>query len=618
MILTEGGYVKISNLDNSKHRVLSFTPSGSYISHERFKVFKTGTHPTLAVTLQGGRRLVLTGNHELSTDKGWKTASSLAVGDKITINHLNDDDGYGGHKTDDEYFSLGWLVGDGWFNGGKSWGWVFGSQEDRDCEDVVKRWLATTSITPSIQIQPNGVRCYHVWKGASALSATYGIAIAKAPHKSIPSAVFSATRRQKVSFLRALFAADGSVRTNRRNVLLSSNSPEILRGTQLLLNELGIYSGVTGTGIPPKKRKNPQYVLSVNGVSLLRFSRIVGFGPHIEKSLLLGDKLDERNDTLGRSVGFVRNPTSLPVKSIVKAGDTEVYDLALAQSPHHFIAEGVITHNCNLGSVNLARIADVKELEEVTWLAATFLYMGTFVGWLPHPLFQGVRERNRRVGLGIMGLHEWCVREGQRYEPSGKLGKWLSVWEQASNGAVDEARKQAWADGVLPAGVRAVAPTGTIGILGETTTGIEPVFCKAYKRRYLGPGQKWMYQYVCDPTVARLVQAGVDVDDIEDSYTLARDVERRLAMQAYVQEFVDQAISSTINVPEWGEPGNNNAVHFADTLLKYLPKLRGVTVFPEGARAGAPLSPIKWETAMGKEGVVYEEGGECVGGVCGL
>ncbi len=273
--------------------------------------------------------------------------------------------------------------------------------------------------------------------------------------------------------------------------------------------------------------------------------------------------------------------------------------------------------SCNLGSINLSRINSLDELEEVTRIAIRFLYNGTHVSWLPHHDFETVRASSRRIGLGLMGLHEWCIRQGKKYEPSGRLGRWLSTWEAVSD---EEATKYADArGGVRPIAVRAIAPTGTIGIIGETTTGIEPIFCVAYKRRFLDGG-KMKFTYIIDPTVEKLVsELGMDPDSFEDATTLAKDVERRLAMQAYVQDFVDQAISSTINVPEWGEPGNNNAKKFSETLLKYLPQLRGITVYPDGARPGQPITPIKYETAKKHKDVIFEESADrCVGGSCGI
>jgi ribonucleoside-diphosphate reductase alpha chain len=290
----------------------------------------------------------------------------------------------------------------------------------------------------------------------------------------------------------------------------------------------------------------------------------------------------------------------------------------ILRNPCTEVVSSTDSDSCNLGSINLGRIDSLEELEDVTRIAVRFLYCGTFASWLPHDDFYNIRERNRRIGLGLMGVHEWCLRRGLPYEPSGKLGRWLTTWQGVSD---DEATKYAKLRGdVRPVAVRAIAPTGTIGIIGETTTGIEPVFCVAYKRRFLDSDGKWKFSYVIDPTVERLVsEHGVDPDTVEDARSLSTNVEKRISMQAFVQDFVDQAISSTINLPEWGENGNNNAKRFAETLLKYLPRLRGITVYPDGARAGQPITSIKYATAKKHKGVVYEESADrCSGGACGV
>jgi ribonucleoside-diphosphate reductase alpha chain len=274
---------------------------------------------------------------------------------------------------------------------------------------------------------------------------------------------------------------------------------------------------------------------------------------------------------------------------------------------------------CNLGSINLARVESVERLREVVRIATRFLLAGTVYSDTPYDRVAVVRAKNRRLGLGVMGLHEWLLARGKRYQPDAALGEWLAVYRDDSRTWADH-----WADLhslSRPVAVRAIAPTGTIGILAETTTGIEPIFCAAYKRRYLGPNNVWQYQYVVDPTAKRLVDAGVDPDAIEDATTLALDMERRLAFQAWVQEYVDMAISSTINLPPWGSAGNNADLLpiYGEILLRYLPRLRGITVYPDGARGGQPLTPVAYREAAGKEGVVYEETEErCVGGVCGV
>lgn len=284
---------------------------------------------------------------------------------------------------------------------------------------------------------------------------------------------------------------------------------------------------------------------------------------------------------------------------------------------------GEVTSNtdsdcCNLGSINLPRIKDIDELKQITRLAVKFLYLGTYRGWLPHEDFAKVREQSRRIGLGIMGLHEWCIRHGERYEPNGELGKWLSCWANISDDEADKFSRKM--KGKRPIAVRAIAPNGTIGIIGETTTGIEPVYCVAYKIRYLGNNGQWNAEYIIDPTVKKLLDEKIisDPNEIEDSIKLSTKVEKRIQMQAFIQSFVDQGISSTINLPEWGEIGNNNANQFAKTLLEYLPKLRGITVYPDGARPGQPITPVKWETALQYQPEAKEDEERCAGGVCGI
>jgi ribonucleoside-diphosphate reductase alpha chain len=275
---------------------------------------------------------------------------------------------------------------------------------------------------------------------------------------------------------------------------------------------------------------------------------------------------------------------------------------------------------CNLGSVNLSRIEDIDELREITLIATLFLYCGTFLGWTPHQDFADVRDRIRRIGVGLMGVHEWCLKNDLPYGPSDKLARWLSVWKEATERQSRDLVICFGPDAIEPIALRAIAPTGTIGIIGETTTGIEPIYCVAYKRRFLnGLDGRWKYSYVIDPTAERLIKQGIKPDAIEDAYKLAHDFERRIQMQAFIQGYVDQSISSTINLPAWGEPGNNNAKHFAQTLLKYLPQLRGITTYPDSSRSGQPITPIDYADAVKHKDVVFEESGDrCIGGSCGI
>ena len=278
---------------------------------------------------------------------------------------------------------------------------------------------------------------------------------------------------------------------------------------------------------------------------------------------------------------------------------------------------------CNLGSLNLGRIPDVSTFANVVRLATKFLICGTLCADLPYQKVYEVRQKNRRLGLGLMGVHEWLIKRGQKYEVTEELHTWLDYYRGVSDGVARNFADQLSIS--RPVACRAIAPTGTIGIMAGTTTGIEPLFATAYKRRYLKSGTEWHYQYVVDATAKELVELyGVHPETIETALDLAGDPERRIKFQADVQDYVDQAISSTINLPAWGTPLNNpdRVVGFAALLAKYAHRLRGFTAYPDGARGGQPLTPIPYQDAIALEGTEFKEHDVCdisgKGGVCGI
>jgi len=271
---------------------------------------------------------------------------------------------------------------------------------------------------------------------------------------------------------------------------------------------------------------------------------------------------------------------------------------------------------CNLGTVWMNRCADRKEFAEVIKYSTMFLLCGSIYSDLPTDKIREVGDKNNRIGLGLGGMHEWLMTRGFGYECTPELHKWLATYERESDSAAFVYAKQLGL--AVPKGVRAIAPNGTIGILAETTTGIEPLFCKAYKRRYLKDG-KWVHQYVVDGSIKRLLAAGVKIEDIKDSYDIS--FKERVKFQADVQQYVDMAISSTCNMPAWGSEQNNpdTLKDNALTLLKYAKRLRGFTCYPDGCRDGQPLERVELAEALANEGVVFEEQEvQCTNGVCGI
>ena len=321
-----------------------------------------------------------------------------------------------------------------------------------------------------------------------------------------------------------------------------------------------------------------------------------------------------------------------PVKvlSISPSAKEDVFCADVKVPEHSFMAEGVIVSNCtevtseddsdvcNLGSLNMARFDTLEEFEDAIPSAVLALLAGTVYSDLPHDEIHETRKKNRRLGLGLMGIHEWLLKRGYRYEVTDELHRWLQAYATISD---DASRRYARAFGLSePVKVRAIAPTGTLSIVAETTSGIEPIFCVAQKRRWLADDKRWKSIYMINPTAERLIdEEGIAPEAIEDAYALSYDIERRIKFQAQVQKYVDHGISSTLNLPypivDQGEVDD-----FGVMLMQYLPYLRGITAYPDGARSGQPLTAVPYEVARSHGDVIFEENEDdsCKSGVCGV
>lgn len=348
-------------------------------------------------------------------------------------------------------------------------------------------------------------------------------------------------------------------------------------------------------------------------------------------------------------------------RGMVTNGEPGIYNLGLAQigekrdvsatnpcgeailEEHYDPATGLGSasgESCNLGSVDLDAIGNNPwEAERAFELMSRFLYRATLA-----PIYDTdqaeIENRNRRLGVGIMGLQGWCVAHGLKLSELPKSHRLLSELDRYREICRDAADKIA-ADLGLPAPIKvtAVAPTGTIAQLRGTTSGIHPVYARYFLRRI---------QYAStDPRLQEMIQKGYHVEDsvyaantqvisipvsdiilerhpehlIEQADEIS--VDAFLAVQAAVQATFcggndGQAISATANIPATGV----SAYDLADVLEHRLPHLKGVTVFPAKTRPQQPITAIsKLEWAEMSLSLLEKtsgdsNSGDCVGGAC--
>lgn len=289
-------------------------------------------------------------------------------------------------------------------------------------------------------------------------------------------------------------------------------------------------------------------------------------------------------------------------------------------------AEFITEHDsdlCNLGSINMSRIVDAQEMYDVVHLASQFLVCGSLCSELPLDRCYGVRDRHRKIGVGLMGVHEWLMYHGYKYNMNPELESMLIAYERATEQGADWLTYKLSLDACER--YRSVAPAGTISILAGTTSGIEPLYSVATKRRFLD-GKNWKYEYTVDPLAESLIQEFGTDRGIETAIELSKDIERRVKFQADVQEYVDMGISSTINLPPWGTEYNNQDTVYDSIQIfrKYAPMLRGLTCYPDGSRGGQPLTVVPYDEAKGQVGRTFDEQLDfltkvsCPSGACGI
>lgn len=276
---------------------------------------------------------------------------------------------------------------------------------------------------------------------------------------------------------------------------------------------------------------------------------------------------------------------------------------------------------CNLGSLVMPRFESPKQFGDAVRDGVLFLTAGSIYSDVPYAKIKDVRDTNRRLGLGLIGVHEFLIKHGVQYGTDNAF-EVLEPYMQQYGKALCMAHEQQDMLGLSRSvGATAIAPNGTIGIIAESTPSADPLFSAAEKRNVVvaKPNANYHTQHVVvDPTAARLVREGIKPEQIEDAYTLSLMPERRMAQQVYLQAHTDHAISSTVNI---AKPITNEADSstFGETLLRFLPDLRGITVYPDGARAGQPRNPVDLAWALENEGTVFEGNEEtCIGGVCGV
>ncbi|MFH1598408.1 MAG: vitamin B12-dependent ribonucleotide reductase [Patescibacteria group bacterium] len=280
--------------------------------------------------------------------------------------------------------------------------------------------------------------------------------------------------------------------------------------------------------------------------------------------------------------------------------------------------------SCNLGSINLAKMVlgeeiDWEKLRKTVRKAVHFLDNVIDMSRFPLEKIEEMVERNRKIGLGVMGWADMLVQLEIPYNSDKAFKIAEKVMKFIDDTAKEKSSELAEERGIFPnypgstydkkkdgrkmrnATVTTIAPTGTISIISGCSSGIEPFFAISFVRKnLLDEGDELLdvnpyfervakkEGFYSEELMRRIAKKGTihDFEEIPEKwrkiFVTAHDIapEEHVKMQAAFQKYTDNAVSKTVNFPHEATPEDVRKVY----LLAYKSGCKGVTIYRDRSR----------------------------------
>lgn len=286
--------------------------------------------------------------------------------------------------------------------------------------------------------------------------------------------------------------------------------------------------------------------------------------------------------------------------------------------------------SCNLGSINLAKVAakkgiDWTKLEALVRLGVRFLDNVIDTCTYPLPEIDDMTKKTRKIGLGVMGWADLLVILKIPYASAEALRLAEKTAKFVQNVAREESQALAKVRGSFPAfggslwqrqgyktmrnsTVNTVAPTGTISIIADCSSGIEPLFALCYTRknildvnntelvevnqRFEAIAKKKKFY---SKGLMRQISTSGGIDglggvpkDVKEVFKVSHEIgwQWHVKMQAAWQKYIDAAVSKTINLSNSATPDDIREAY----LLAYETDCKGITVYRDGSKTKQVLN----------------------------
>jgi ribonucleoside-diphosphate reductase alpha chain len=293
---------------------------------------------------------------------------------------------------------------------------------------------------------------------------------------------------------------------------------------------------------------------------------------------------------------------------------------------------------CNLGSINLSRFViqkdghpclDFARLKEIVGTAVRFLDNTIDMSKYPLPRIEQMVKGNRKIGLGVMGFADMLYQLKIPYNSDKALETAEQVMgfiQQESHAASKSlaAERGPFANFELSvfkdqpdcvyrnATTTTIAPTGTLSIIANCSSGVEPLFALSFVRNVMD-NDRLLEVNPCFEAVAKergffseeLMNAIAKSGSIQHLETIPAEVkavfvtahdilpEWHIRMQAAFQKYTDNAVSKTVNLPHDATVGDVMKIYD----LAHELQCKGVTIYRDGSKERQVLSFAKADKA---------------------
>ena len=259
--------------------------------------------------------------------------------------------------------------------------------------------------------------------------------------------------------------------------------------------------------------------------------------------------------------------------------------------------------SCNLGSINLSRMVkgdwvegkaevDWEKLREMVQTSVRFLDSVISVNNYPIPEIDEMTLKTRQIGLGVMGFADMCIKLHIRYGSAESINLAQNIMTFIYNTANDTSIELGEEKGVAPVyeeyefsgpkrrngTLTTVAPTGTLSLIANCSSGCEPNFAFNYTKECLEGERLDMV-----PVVIQEWYDKKETETLPEFFVTSNDVsvEEHIMVQAAFQTSgVESGVSKTINAPNDTDKSEISKVFFKSWEMK----CKGITFYRDGSR----------------------------------